>query len=83
MPLKKRYSCRRTVDTIVSGYIVDNHLSTHPIENVVIPRFNAKDNTHDRLMLLSREAHEAAAQGNDKQVIKAEKAINDAVRKLW
>jgi hypothetical protein len=26
------------VGKVISGYIVDNHLSTHPIENAVIPQ---------------------------------------------
>ena len=71
------------VNTVVAGYIVDNHLSTHPIENVVIPKFNPKDKTHTRLAALSRKAHAAAAQGNNEAVQKAEDAINQMVANLW
>jgi len=63
------------VGAVISGYIVDNHLSTHPIENVVIPKFNREDKTHRRLAELSEEAHCFAESGNPKDVAKIEKAI--------
>src|SRR5262249_47490540 len=42
------------VGTVISGYIVDNHLSTHPIENVIIPKYDSKSSTHQELVILSR-----------------------------
>ena len=71
------------VDTVVAGYIVDNHLSTHPIENVVIPKFDTTKATHKRLASLSRKAHRAATQGDDEGVDNAEQAINETVENLW
>ena len=71
------------VNTVVSGYIVDNHVSTHPIENIVIPSFEPGDNIHAELVALSREAHESAAVNDEAAVSKVEKAIDRLVKKLW
>ena len=45
-----------SVGAIISGYIVDNHLSTHPIENVVIPRYDPNNVDHTEPATLSRAA---------------------------
>lgn len=71
------------VNMVVSGYTVDNHLSTHPIENVQIPEFSPMDPVHVRLAGLSREAHVGAKQGDDRVVEKVEEEINQAVRAIW
>lgn len=71
------------VDTVISGYIVDNHLSTHPIKNIVIPKFDRKDATHAKLASLSRNAHQAAAKPNERAIDKAQAAIDQAVQSLW
>lgn len=71
------------VNTVVSGYIVDNHVATHPIENIVIPRFDADNETHAELVALSREAHEASSKEEGRRVAKAERAIDKLVKKLW
>jgi hypothetical protein len=49
------------VSTVIAGYAVDNHISTHPIENIVIPQFDPLDKRHVRLAEFSRAAHAAAA----------------------
>jgi hypothetical protein len=71
------------VNTVIAGYIVDNHLSTHPVENIVIPKFDPTSTLHTRLVSLSRDAHLAAAQHDQEGVMAAEKAVNQAVRELW
>ena len=71
------------VDTVIAGYIVDNSVSTHPINNVVIPKFDPKSKTHRTLASLSRRAHKAAAAGKETDVEKAETAINKEVLSLW
>jgi N-6 DNA Methylase len=72
-----------SVGTIISGYIVDNHLSTHPIKNITIPAFDATDSTHHLLVESSRKAHAAAAQDDIRGVAEAEKAINKVIDSLW
>jgi len=71
------------VNTIISGYIVDNHLSTHPIENIIIPKFDSKNTIHAGLASLSRDAHQAAAQGDIGGVKNVEQAVNETVWGLW
>jgi hypothetical protein len=71
------------VNTIIAGYIVDNHLSTHPIENIIIPKFDSKNTIHTRLASLSQDAHNAAAQGDIAEVKNVEQAINETVWGLW
>jgi hypothetical protein len=71
------------VGSIISGYIVDNHLSTHPIENIIIPKFEPDNKTHACLAELSQRAHHAAANNDSKGVSVIEKAINKEVAALW
>ena len=73
----------KAVNTVVSGYIVDNHLSTHPIENVVIPKYDPMDKTHTKLAVLSKTAHEAMTNNDGKAVKKAQKTIDETVCDLW
>jgi hypothetical protein len=58
-------------------------VSTHPIENIIIPKFDPTNAVHVRLASLSRDAHQAAAQSDDAGVTAVEKAINWVVRELW
>jgi hypothetical protein len=57
--------------------------STHPIENIVIPPFDAQNERHATLARLSREAHEATARSDEQAVAKAERAIDKTVAGLW
>ena len=71
------------VNTIIAGYIVDNHLSTHPVENVVIPRFDPNVPIHGELVKLSKACHIAAANADDTAVLASEQLINTTVEGLW
>ena len=71
------------VNTVVSGYIVDNSVSTHPIENIIIPKFDLKSTIHTRLALLAQDAHEAATRNDEANVKLAEQAIDQTVWGLW
>lgn len=71
------------VGAVLSGYAVDNHLSTHPVENIVIPKFAPSDSTHQKLAGLSREAHVAGERNDEAAVAVVESAIDAAVAKLW
>ena len=73
----------KPVGTIVAGYIVDNHLSTHPLENVVIPKFNSKNTDHQRLVKFSRDCHLATGKNDNEAVARAEKMIDETVEGLW
>lgn len=71
------------VNMIISGYIVDNSVSTHPIENIAIPRFDAANPNHAEIAKLSKQAHEVASAGSDAALAKLVIQINKAVGKLW
>jgi hypothetical protein len=71
------------VNTVISGYIVDNCVGTHPIDNVAIPAFDSRNDVHRQLVKASRQAHQAAASGNSEMLIQAEKSINQTVQGLW
>ncbi len=71
------------VCVIISGYVVDNCISTHPVENIVIPKFAPDNTTHKRLVELSQEAHAAAASGGSTDISRIEKAVNKEVAALW
>jgi SAM-dependent methyltransferase len=71
------------VNTVVSGYAVDNHLSTHPIENIVIPKYDKTDRNHARLVALSRQAHDAAFKEDRKQLEAIEDSIDEGADLLW
>lgn len=70
-------------DTVVSGYIVDNSVSTHPIANIRIPKFDPADSTHSKLSEFSREAHEATSRQSENSLKKVEREIDRTARKLW
>ena len=71
------------VGTIIAGYIVDNSVSTHPVDNIVVPKFKPKEAVHQELVKLSRICHAAMSKGDDAAVRAAEKRINIAVEGLW
>jgi hypothetical protein len=73
----------RLFNEIVEGYAVDNHISTHPIENIVIPRYDDSERLHARLAELSRQAHAAAKAGDESRVRSAEREIDSGADRLW
>jgi hypothetical protein len=70
-------------NTVVTGYAVDNHLSTHPLENILIPRFDPRDAVHAELSEFSVEAHKLATDGDSKQLRRVEKKIDKTAKMLW
>lgn len=69
--------------TIVSGYTVDNSVSTHPLENIVVHRFDKRSPRHGRLSALSQEAHAAARKKDTPSVERVEHEIDDLVITLY
>jgi hypothetical protein len=53
------------------------------MEPIGIPQFDAKDATHGRLAALSRELHEAAAEGEALKLPRREKQVDAAVRRMF
>lgn len=73
----------KPASTAIAGYIVDNHVSTHPCENIILPKFDKTSALHQSLVRLSRRAHEAQRADNLDSVATAEAEINAAVTQLW
>lgn len=71
------------VNAVVSGYIVDNHISTHPIQNIRIPEFDPTDSTHLLLVELSQAAHRAASGGDSAQVRVIQGDLDRAAAAVW
>jgi N-6 DNA Methylase len=70
-------------NTVVTGYAVDNHLSTHPLENIRVPKFDPGDAVHAELSGISVEAHELAAKDAAKQLSQVQKKVDKVAKKLW
>jgi hypothetical protein len=71
------------VGTTISGYVVDNSISTHPIENIAIPKYDPSNKAHTELAALSRAAHRGVAKEDEKAVAAAEAEINAIALRLW
>jgi hypothetical protein len=71
------------VGTVISGYIVDNSVSTHPVDNIVIPRFDPKNTVHEKLLNLSKACHLAAKKEDATALAASEKLITETVQELW
>ena len=63
--------------------MVDNHLSTHPIDNIAIPKFDGAEPVHKRLAGASRDAHRAAVKSDEAGLRRAEREIDRIVPALW
>lgn len=68
---------------VIEGYIVDNSVSTHPIDNLIILRFDPASSVHVRLAVLSREAHAAAAGNGERPVRAVEAEVSAVASRTW
>lgn len=66
----------------VASYIT-LHPSPHVLENISLPRFEAKKKLHQTLAQLSMSCHAAAARGDREAVLALEAEIDRAAAKLW
>ena len=71
---------------LVKSYGIETQTSTHVLEHVRLPRFNAHDKQHARLSKLSQQAHELAAKGNEKslkKITELEAEIDALASAVW
>ncbi len=70
---------------LVKSYGVETQTSTHVLEYVRLPKFDANDKRHCRLAALSTEAHKLAAQGElaRKQLEGVEAEIDQEAAPAW
>jgi hypothetical protein len=70
---------------VVKSYGIETQTSTHVLEHVGLPKFDAKDNLHQHLAQLSKQAHAVAAEpeSDTKRLEIIEAEIDETVAKLW
>jgi len=57
--------------------------SMHVLEHIRIPKYDPADQVHQALAQASKEAHEAAARGNEARLREIEERINTLAAQLW
>jgi len=68
---------------VVKSYVVSVSTSTHVLEYIAVPHFDAGNPVHTRLAALSQEAHRLAAAGDKDSLTAVEKQVNQAAAELW
>ncbi len=70
---------------VVKSYGIETQTSTHVLENVSLPKFDANDNLHQHLAQLSKDAHTVAAESepDTKRLEAVETEIDAAAAELW
>jgi hypothetical protein len=68
---------------IVLSYAVNIQMNTHVLQNVRITYYEPKNKTHDKLAVLSQQAHEAMTIGDIAQVQAIESEIDRLAAQLW
>lgn len=66
---------------IVQAYTISTQQSTHILENIKIPRYDLKNETHKQLARLSTQCHEKVAAGIS--VTDLEEQIDELASELW
>jgi len=71
---------------VVKSYAIETATSTHVLENVRLPKFDAKNKRHQRLAELSATAHQLAAdstEADQKRLVKVEAEIDETAAAVW
>lgn len=63
----------------VKCYAIETAISTHVIETIRIPKFDAKSKSHQAVVAASRQAHQAVRRGREPD----ETAVDKAAIKIW
>jgi hypothetical protein len=72
-------------DFTATSYVV-LHFVTHVLENICLPKFDARDKRHQRLAHLSMEAHQLTAEGTElarKRLAVVEGEIDEEAAAIW
>ena len=67
----------------IQSYVISIQISTHVLEYLGIPRFDAQDALHARLSALSRDCHVAARANDADAIASAMSEIDACVGKMW
>lgn len=66
---------------LVQAYTISTQQSTHVLENIKIPKYDAKNEIHKELARLSKQCHEKVAAGIN--VTDLEEQIDELAAELW
>ena len=68
---------------IASTYVVSTQISTHILDFIKVPKFDAKNALHVKLSAASRQAHQFKATGKAKELTELEQQIDAATAEVW
>jgi len=68
---------------IVKSYALETSVSTHVLNYVRIPKFDAKNRLHVQLAEISVACHAAAPYASETELAKLEKAVNETAAAIW
>jgi hypothetical protein len=68
---------------VIASYVLATSTSTHVLEHIALPRYDAGNTLHQRLANLSRHAHEAVAHLQAAELERVEVQIDEAAAELW
>jgi Xaa-Pro aminopeptidase len=71
---------------VVKSYGVETQTSTHVLQYIRLPKFDAKDKQHQRLAELSAEAHQLAVEAAEraqKRLRTVEAEIDEQAAAVW
>src|SRR5260370_13892451 len=71
------------VQLLVSGYTTTTGISTHVLEHVAAPTFEAVNPVHKTLARLSEQCHAAAIKKDSGRLVSLEKEVDETAAKLW
>jgi len=68
---------------IANTYVVSTQISTHILNYIKVPKFNAKNPLHSRVSKASRQAHQLKAAGKAEELAEVEKQLDALAAELW
>jgi len=75
------------MNSSVAGFIVRGYVALHPSPHVMkyisIPRYNARDSLHRKLVVTSISAHDAVANQQSEQAAECDELVDQLAGQLW
>jgi hypothetical protein len=68
---------------MVKSFVIGTQISTHVLEHIAVPKFDAGSPIHTRLAALSQQAHQLAAAEDEAGLAAVEAQVDEAAAELW
>jgi len=65
------------------AYFIETSISTHILDYIKIPKFNPRNELHEKLSKASQRAHDLRAAEREKELPKVEREIDAQAAELW